>query len=925
MKVVCSACGKEQERMVVDQADGLTALTCSNCDEPIPMDHLPEEPVSTEAVKRSQNATGALSDILVIDDNHDFLETMQQLLETSGYTVRTALDGKEGLEQIKNKIPDILLVDLIMPKISGEQLIEYIRTEADLKDIPIVVISGALREYSDHDRIGADFYIEKGADLDKKVIALCEHIKQQGRTAIKAHPEPDKVLTQRKIVEELLNDRRKTRQILANLKDGLILYDYDHKVLEVNKTAAALLHQPQHLLLGSPLTKIFPDPYGESIAALMDKAFQDPDTQDRLLMQTDGKTLDLQLSTFKNDKTGQIIGGLIMLYDLTHEQKAKEKLEKKLLELDLLNKVARLLNSSLSEEVVFRAMLERAVNLLGAEAGAIALLDEKSGDSHDFVLQYAFGEAADQVQGIRLDVTQGLIGWVISNSQPLLVNNVSEDERFFRFIDHQSGFQTRSAVCVPIKSNKKIIGVIEILNKRKGAFSSSDLSLLSTIVEVAALSIKNSRLHRDILTQRDYYSNMIEALDEGIIVISRDATILDVNQFFLTFFGRSRNEVIGQKFQHFFSQIEFSYLQQIFENSEESAPGQRFMKTWSCRDNNGELRHFNVSGIPIRLQGHTDNLALMTFHDITRLRKLNEYLESSAAVAAQLLKKEKTMEQIPEILQIMGNTSNASRCYWFNAHHDLNGRLLVSLRSEWCADGVDSQLNNSRFQNVLFEKEYPRWAAELTEGRIISGAVAGFPDHERAELKAQGIKSILILPLFVSAKFDGFIGFDNYRKDTPWQEAEINLLRSGTDSLAKALEHETSRSEKTKLQKQLQHSQRMECMGELSTGISHNFRNILTGIISNTQHFQIKYKDNPELKEFSTDVLNLARMGSDLIGSLLQFSRQDTEDDKKILNLADILNDAYQLIAPSFDKKIEIQCKWPICCPSRATTPNCTR
>ena len=259
------------------------------------------------------------------------------------------------------------------------------------------------------------------------------------------------------------------------------------------------------------------------------------------------------------------------------------------------------------------------------------------------------------------------------------------------------------------------------------------------------------------------------------------------------------------------------------------------------------MRHFNVSGIPIRLKGHADNLALMTFHDVTRLRKLNEYLESSAAVAAQLLKKEKTMEQIPEILKIMGKTSNASRCYWFNAHHDLNGRLLVSLRSEWCDQGVDSQLNNSRFQNVLFEKEYPRWAAELTEGRIISGAVAGFPDHERAEFKAQGIKSILILPLFVSGKFDGFIGFDNDREETPWQEAEINLLRSGTDSLAKALAHEASRMEKTKLQKQLQHSQRMECMGELSSGIA------LSVYLFYSEFFRFEPRHVKNLRRFKGD------------------------------------------------------------------------
>ena len=73
MKVNCGACGNEQERMPEDQLDDLAAVTCTNCGEPIPVDHAPEEPIPEEKMNTGQKADNALNDVLVIDDNHDFL------------------------------------------------------------------------------------------------------------------------------------------------------------------------------------------------------------------------------------------------------------------------------------------------------------------------------------------------------------------------------------------------------------------------------------------------------------------------------------------------------------------------------------------------------------------------------------------------------------------------------------------------------------------------------------------------------------------------------------------------------------------------------------------------------------------------------------------------------------------------------------
>ncbi len=73
-------------------------------------------------------------------------------LSQEGYHVRTARDGKEALSEIQRNPPDVLFTDLIMPKISGEQLIRYVRDNPAFAPMVIVVVSGAILEYSGMNR-----------------------------------------------------------------------------------------------------------------------------------------------------------------------------------------------------------------------------------------------------------------------------------------------------------------------------------------------------------------------------------------------------------------------------------------------------------------------------------------------------------------------------------------------------------------------------------------------------------------------------------------------------------------------------------------------------------------------------------------------------------------------------------------------------
>ncbi len=95
--------------------------------------------------------------ILVIDDDVDNINFLKMVLEDNGYEVITAENGEEGLIKAKETKPNLILLDLMMPKKSGTGFLNEIKMDSSMKDIPIVVQSGASKQT----RIDMKDYLKK--------------------------------------------------------------------------------------------------------------------------------------------------------------------------------------------------------------------------------------------------------------------------------------------------------------------------------------------------------------------------------------------------------------------------------------------------------------------------------------------------------------------------------------------------------------------------------------------------------------------------------------------------------------------------------------------------------------------------------------------------------------------------------------------
>lgn len=108
-------------------------------------------------------ADDAARRILVIDDDEGIRLQLMWQLEADGYSVTSASDGAAGLESLREERPDLVVLDLTMPRLSGLEVLRSIRASAALHDLPVIILSG---RSSDQDRIdgldaGADDYLIK--------------------------------------------------------------------------------------------------------------------------------------------------------------------------------------------------------------------------------------------------------------------------------------------------------------------------------------------------------------------------------------------------------------------------------------------------------------------------------------------------------------------------------------------------------------------------------------------------------------------------------------------------------------------------------------------------------------------------------------------------------------------------------------------
>jgi GAF domain-containing protein len=155
------------------------------------------------------------------------------------------------------------------------------------------------------------------------------------------------------------------------------------------------------------------------------------------------------------------------------------------------------------DEEFLQAIVETALLVFDAAACSIALLDD-----FEEVLEFrvAAGRGAEATVGLKIPADRGIAGWAVVAGQPIAIDDVQQDPRFASDVAATTGYVPRSIMAMPLESERRTFGVIEVLDRRqRGGAGADDMELLSLFARQATLAVETSRI----------FSNLGQALFEA--------------------------------------------------------------------------------------------------------------------------------------------------------------------------------------------------------------------------------------------------------------------------------------------------------------------------------------------------------------------------------------------------------------------------
>ncbi|MCU0495504.1 MAG: GAF domain-containing sensor histidine kinase [Chloroflexaceae bacterium] len=185
--------------------------------------------------------------------------------------------------------------------------------------------------------------------------------------------------------------------------------------------------------------------------------------------------------------------------------------ERDLRELHLLYEIGQSLSGNLDLASLLNDIKTRAPRAVGAERCSIFVLSD---DSKELLLDVA-GD-----REYRMPADRGIVGWVVTHGVGQMVNDVEQDSRWYDAIARETEFSTHSLICVPMRVKDRVIGAMQLLNKRDGSvFTDQDMQLLTTLASQAGVAIENARLYRSL---KQEHERLLSKEEEVRHAIARD-------------------------------------------------------------------------------------------------------------------------------------------------------------------------------------------------------------------------------------------------------------------------------------------------------------------------------------------------------------------------------------------------------------------
>jgi two-component system, NtrC family, sensor histidine kinase HydH len=185
--------------------------------------------------------------------------------------------------------------------------------------------------------------------------------------------------------------------------------------------------------------------------------------------------------------------------------------------------LSSLINSSLETQEALNNALMSVEQSLNAEVSSIFEVDQAKGE---LFIRLARGPGSDKIKALRLKIGDGIAGWVALTEKPLICADPYQDARFSRHFDDQSGFRTRSILCVPLKSQGRLVGVVEVINKKGDqGFTAEDLEILVMLGNMIGPALENAHLYSRLKEKLSFTQEELKAVENKLLQTERLAAL----------------------------------------------------------------------------------------------------------------------------------------------------------------------------------------------------------------------------------------------------------------------------------------------------------------------------------------------------------------------------------------------------------------
>ena len=291
--------------------------------------------------------------------------------------------------------------------------------------------------------------------------------------------------------------------------------------------------------------------------------------------------------------TGQAAVSLQNAQGLEEMEKTREK------EMQFLDVV-----SDVTAEIDLGSLLQRVMlestRMLSADRATLFLNDPKTDELFSRV---AMG---DGIGEIRLPNSAGIAGAVFQSRATINIPHAYADLRFNPGFDKQTGYFTRSILCVPIINKEgECIGCTQALNKKGGGFTDEDESRLKAFTQQVAIALENAKLFEDVAKERAYNHSMLTSMSNAVITIDDEGTIITCNKAGLKILKIRAADILGKKSEEFFTNGR-SWIFEKIQNLEETKEDETLMdvefEVGTQEDDNIETVSANMSFLPLENQ-----------------------------------------------------------------------------------------------------------------------------------------------------------------------------------------------------------------------------------------------------------------------------------------------------------------------------------